>query len=146
MSFMRHSVEGSPQILLKQQGYGDFMRHSVEGSPQILLKQQGYGYFSDMYDRITGKPTFTPIRVPDAPDGYFNANQRNPFDRNELTGNGLSDVFNKAKSIMSEEASFFEKIKHLPKEQKDKLLMEHIKNKSGKVSDTLHNLSMAFKV
>ena len=123
-----------------------FMRHSVSGSPQILLKQQGYGFFDDVSDYITGKPKFTPIKAPDAPDGYFNAGQRNPFDRNELTGNGLSDVFNKAKSIMLEEASFFEKIKHLPKEQKDKLLMEHIKNKSGKVSDTLHNLSMAFKV
>ena len=124
-----------------------FMRHSVEGSPQILLKQQGYGFFDDVSDYITGKPKFIPIKVPDASDGYFNANQRNPFDRNELTGNGLlSDAFRKAKSIMSEEASFFEKIKHLPKEQKDKLLMEHIKNKNGKVSDTLHNLSMAFKV
>ena len=127
------------------------MRHSVLGSPQIFLKQSGEGFFDDVSDYITGKPKFIPIKVPDASDGYFNANQLNPFDRNEvprrLTGNGLlSDAFHKAKSIMSEEASFFEKIKHLPKEQKDKLLMEHIKSKSGKVSDTLHNLSVAFKV
>ena len=143
---MRHSVDGSPQILLKQQGYGDFMRHSVSGSPQILLKQQGYGFFDDVSDYFTRKPKFIPIKAPDAPDGYFNANQRNPFDRNELTGNGISDIFNKAKSIMSEEASFFERVKHLPKAEKDKLLMEHIKSKTGKVSNTLHNLSVAFKV